>query len=234
MTKGHEMTSQQTASPATGVSRSGRPGSALILGAVGFVLLYLISDLVVPNLASSAMPLPNAAVEQTRAWFADNQLAAVMIAACQFLSVACLAVFVTQFGRSAAGSGDAESVARATPWGTAAVTMMMLASVLAWLLAALAPEATLGVVSTLRTANFVTGGAAHVLTLGVFVLLASRLAGVSRPVRVLGYVAAVPCVLSILSFVWWQAAALILLGRLLCMAWTISAAVSLTRRQSET
>jgi ribose/xylose/arabinose/galactoside ABC-type transport system permease subunit len=88
----------------------------LILGAVGFVLLYLASDFVVPNLASSAMPLPNAAVEQTRAWFAANQLAAVMVAACQFLSVACLAVFVTRFGRLAARSGDAECATRATPW----------------------------------------------------------------------------------------------------------------------
>jgi len=30
--------------------------------------------------------------------------------------------------------------------------------------------------------------------------------------------------------VWFNGAALILLGRLLCMAWTISAAVSATRR----
>jgi len=50
---------------------------------------------------------------------------------------------------------------------------------------------------------------------------------------VLGYVAAVPAVLSVVSLVWFQSAAFILLGRLLCMIWTISAAVSVTRGLSK-
>ena len=43
-------------------------------------------------------------------------------------------------------------------------------------------------------------------------------------------VAAVPAVLSVVSLLWFPASILILLGRLLCMIWTISAAVSVTRR----
>jgi hypothetical protein len=40
----------------------------------------------------------------------------------------------------------------------------------------------------------------------------------------------VPAIASLVSLAWFQGAALILLGRLLCMAWIISAAVCVTRR----
>jgi len=40
----------------------------------------------------------------------------------------------------------------------------------------------------------------------------------------------VPAIASLVSLAWFQGAALILLGRLLCIAWIISAAVSATRR----
>jgi hypothetical protein len=53
--------------------------------------------------------------------------------------------------------------------------------------------------------------------------------GFGKPVRVLAYVAVVPAVLSLSSLFFFQGAAFILLGRLLCMIWTVSAAVSVTR-----
>jgi hypothetical protein len=71
-----------------------------------------------------------------------------------------------------------------------------------------------------------------VFALGVFVLLASRTPGFGKPVRVLAYVAAVPALLSVVSLVWFQGAVFILLGRLLCMVWAVSAAVSSIRRLS--
>ncbi len=64
-------------------------------------------------------------------------------------------------------------------------------------------------------------------------MLAYRMPGFGKPIPVLGYVAAVPAVLSVVSLVWFQSAAFILLGRLLCMIWTISAAVSVTRGLSK-
>jgi hypothetical protein len=204
----------------------------LLLTAVGFVLLYLSTDFVAPNLASSALPLPNAPVEEAQAWFSENQLAAVMIGVTQALSVACLAGFVALLGRTAATAGQAGVANRARGWGYAAVALMVLASVLAWLLAALAPSAGADTISVLRTANFVAGGTAHVFALGVFVLLASRMPGFGKPVRVLAYVAAVPALLSVVSLVWFQGAVFILLGRLLCMVWAVSAAVSIIRRLS--
>jgi hypothetical protein len=39
-----------------------------------------------------------------------------------------------------------------------------------------------------------------------------------------------PAIVSVTSLVWFQGAAFILLGRLLCMVWVIAAAVSATRR----
>lgn len=216
--------STQDTHTATGSVASARIGPALILAAIGFPLLYFAADFVVPNLASSALPLPNAPLAEVRAWFADNQLAAAMLGVAQFLSVSALAVFVMRLRRLA------PDTSRSTPWGLAAVLLMMLASVFMWALAALAPDASLDLVSVLRTGNFVAGGTAHVLALGAFVTLVSRLPATSRRVRVLGYVAAVPAMLSVVSLVWFQGAALILLGRLLCMVWVISAAVSVTRR----
>lgn len=227
------MTTQGTKAVARSTDRT-RNGSTLILAAIGFMLLYFAADFVAPNLASSALPMPNAPIAEARAWFAENQLAAAMLGAVQFLSVSALAVFVVKLRTHLATSPlQAAGVSRSTPWGLAAVALMMLSSVLMWLLGALAAGASPDVVSVLRTANFVAGGTAHVLALGVFVILTSRLPGTSKPIRVLGYIAAVPAVLSVISLVWFQGAVFILLGRLLCMVWTISAAVSVSRRMSK-
>ena len=51
---------------------------------------------------------------------------------------------------------------------------MVLSSATSWLLAAIATDASLDTVAALRTFNFITGGTAHVVTLGLFVWLASR------------------------------------------------------------
>jgi hypothetical protein len=111
----------------------------------------------------------------------------------------------------------------------------VLSSVTSWLLAALAPSASLDTVAVLRSVSFISGGTAHVATLGLFILLASRerMYGFGKAVRVFAVVAAVPAIASLVSLVWFNGAALILLGRLLGMVWTIAAAVSLFRRVKE-
>ncbi|MGA9100593.1 hypothetical protein [Aeromicrobium sp.] len=223
------MTTQQAVS--TGSRRRG--AGVLIAAAVGFVLLYLATDFVTPNFASSTLPLPNDPVADVRDWYADNQLAAVLMGVTQFLSVSSLAVFVTRLPGVVRTVAQQVAAERARIWGLAAVALMMLSSALAWLLAAMAPSASLDTVSVLRTSNFIAGGTAHVLALGVFVLLAARMPGFGKPVRVLAYVAAVVSALSLSSLFFFQGAAFILLGRLLCMVWTVSAAVSITRRMSK-
>jgi len=206
-----------------------RRGYGLIAAAAAFVLLYLATDFGASNLASSALPLPNDPAGEVRAWFADNQLAAVMMGVTQLLSVVGLAAFAVGLPGVAGTLAQAVAAERARAWGLLAAALMMLASVLAWILAALAPSASVDTVSMLRTSNFIAGGTAHVLALGIFVWLASRMPGFGKPVRVLAYVAVVPAVLSLTSMLFFQGAAFILLGRLLCMIWTVSAAVSVTR-----
>lgn len=223
------MTTYETNATRAGMTTAGWP---LILAAAGFLLLYLGTDLVTSNLASSSLPLPDASAQQAQAWFADNQLAAVMMGVFQVLSVACLAVFVGRLRRTTTTVRQAAVADLARWWGLGAVALMALSSGFTWLLAALATSASLDTVSALRATNFISGGTAHVLALGVFVALAARMPGFGKGVRVFGYVAAVPAVLSVVSLVWTQGAALILLGRLLCMIWTICAGVSVTRRLS--
>ena len=206
------------------------PYRTLIAFALGFVLLYLSVDFVVPNLASSALPLPDAPAEEARRWFADNPSATVWIGILQLLSVACLAGFAITLRRTAATADQVAAARKATPWALLAVACMALSSLLSWLLAAFASTASLDTVAALRTANFIAGGTAHVVALGVFVLLASRIPGFGKAIRVFAVVAAVPAIASLVSLVWYEGAVLILLGRLLCMIWTISAAVSVTRR----
>src|SRR4051812_8964741 len=156
----------------------------LILGSVGFVLLYLCTDVMTSKLASSALPLPNVPAEEARAWFAANPGAAVMMGVCQLLSVACLAAAVYGLRLAATGRRQAAACRRARPWGLAAVALMACSSVLTWVLAAVAPTASAGVAGALRTASFITGGTAHVVTLGLFVLLASRIPGFGKVLRV--------------------------------------------------
>ena len=80
----------------------------------------------------------------------------------------------------------------------------------------------------LNQAAFVTGGTLHVASLGVYIALTGRTYA-ERSVRGLAWVAAVPAVLSLISLVWFYGTALILLGRLLSMAWLVLAGAALTR-----
>jgi hypothetical protein len=183
----------------------------------------VITDLVTRLFAASALPLPNDPASHVRDWFADNQLAAIVMSASQAVSVLFLAAFVLLL-----------RVPRARPFGLFAVGLMLVSSACAWTLAAVAPEASLDTVDLLRTSNFVTGGTAHVLTLGLFAFVASRTRGFGRPVRILATVALVVCVLSLSSLLVFEGAAFILLGRLLCMVWAICAAVSVILRRHRT
>jgi hypothetical protein len=201
----------------------------LLAAALGFVAFFVATGLVASGLASSALPLPDDPVQQVREWYAHNQLAAVTIGLSQFLSVVCLGAFALLLPRAARTDAQVTATRRACAWGLAAMTLMMLSSVLGWVLAAVAATASLDTVSALRTANFVAGGTAHVAVLGVFVWLASRSPGFGKPLRWLAVVALVVSLLSLSSLLWFYGSAFILLGRVLCMLWTVCGAVSLLR-----
>ena len=193
-------------------------GLAALLAACGFVTFYLVTDLATSTFAATSLPLPNDPVGQARDWFAGNQLAAVLMGASQAVSVLFLAGFAIALG-----------VSRARTWGLVAAALMIVSSICAWTLAAVAPTASLDTIDLLRTANFIAGGTAHVVALGVFVFVASRAGVFGRALRLLAVIALVISVLSLSSLLIFQGAAFILVGRLLCMVWAVSAGVSVLR-----
>lgn len=201
-----------TPSPA---ARSTRSAMVLSAAALGFVVFYVLVDVVSSPLATSALPLPNDPASKTRDWYATNQLAAVTAGVLQLLSVSCLAAF----------GGVLASGRRVRALAFAAAGMMAVSCVSSWILAAVAPTASVPTVATLRSVSFIAGGTAHVFLLGAFVLTASLMPGFGKPMRVFAIVAAVVAVVSLSSLVWFNGSAFILLGRLLCMAWVVSAAV---------
>lgn len=225
------MTARQTALLSS-TEASARPRRwPLLVAAVGFIAFYFATDFVVPNLAVSALPLPTDPAQLARAWFDENPLAAVLIGVGQFVSVCFLGWFVILVTATGVRADSASRPAR--NWGLAAMALMMVSSILAWVLAGTAATASLDTVSALRTANFIAGGTAHVVALGVFVWLTSRGGQFGKPLRVFARVAVVITLLSLTSLVWFYGSAFILVGRLLCMLWTLSAAISLTRRSAK-
>ena len=160
---------------------------------------------------------------EAQAWFTQNGLSAAVSALFQLLSVLSLGAFAANLRR--AGRVDAKQ----TRWAFASIGMMVLSCLLSWGMAAFAGSMSADTLGVLRTANFITGGTAHVALLGVFVLLASKAGGFGKGVRVFAWVAFVPAVASVISLVVFQGAALILLGRLLCMIWTLTAAIVVAR-----
>lgn len=201
----------------------------LLVGAISFALVFVLNTVISPQLASSSLPLPNAPAADARVWFAHNELATIVTGILQTISVLFLSIFATAFYRSARGLG-VETLRGEVTLAMAATAAMILSSIFGWILAGVADSASLGSVGALRTANFIAGGAIHVALLGLYVVTASRARPLPRSLRLLARIAVVPAVLSLLSVVIFQASALILLGRVLCMAWLISAAIT-TKRQ---
>ncbi|MFC7619125.1 hypothetical protein [Microlunatus sp. GCM10028923] len=200
-----------------------------LVGAAGFALVYLVSGSISSAFASSPAPQPNVSGEETRAWLIENATASAVQAVLMLVSVAFLALFV---GAVAAITRSADGPARrwAIAAGTAAVASMIISAVLSLLVGGLAAGLTPDAVVALRTANFIAGGTAHVALFGLFALAASRIPGMSRPVRIFAIVVAVIAVGSLASLAIYYASILILAGRLLGMVWCVFAAISLARR----
>ena len=206
-------------------SRPARSAATALGGALAFVACYLVAG----RVATAPLPLPGAPAEQVYAYMTGNAPAVALTALCQLASVAGLLVFVLAARRALGPAGDDRRVRQGQVVGVVAVLLMVVSSALGLVLAATASTLSVDTVVALRTANFLSGGVAHVMSLGVFVGL-TRTAFPGRGIRVLGVIAAVPALLSVVSLAWFYASVLILLGRLLCMVWTVAAGVALVRR----
>ena len=203
-----------------------RPGAPLV-GALVFLVSFLAVTVVGAVLQTGAMPLPDAPVDRQVTFLVANTTASTVTGVLQALSALGLAVVVAG-PVTRVGSGLATR-RRPVATGVAAVAALLVSAALSVVLGVIAPTAASDVVATVRTVSFLTGGVVHVVVLGLFVAVVSRRAGWTRPVAVLGVVAAAVAVLSLVSTVWFPASVLLPIGRLLCMAWAVAAGVSLLR-----
>ncbi|MQA05732.1 MAG: hypothetical protein GEV07_24445 [Streptosporangiales bacterium] len=202
------------------------------IGGVLFAVLFLSSQTVAGMFATGAAPLPDAEAAEIAAYFARNQLAAGVLST--FHAVAALALLtfvrpVVAVVRDAAGTRRALPVVAAVGGVLAAVGLFVSAA-LGFALALFAPGWELGVVAAVRMTNFYTGGVVHVVSLGVFVgaaaLATVRPAALPKGIRIYGWVAAIPAVLSVLSVPIYLASVLLPVGRILCLVWCVAAGVA--------
>jgi hypothetical protein len=194
------------------------------LGAVLFVAAFLVMDLVHGALAVGSRPLPNAPDADIYRYLTTDGPAVAAAAVVLLISGAGLLLFTTALRRAL----PAPPVVRGAGFGLVAVVALMVSVVVSLVLAAGAGAMTVPVAAGLNEAAFLAGGVVHVVCLGLFAALAAPVFG-ARSLRVLSWVAAVPAVLSVVSLVWFPASALILLGRLLGMVWSLAVAVALLR-----
>jgi hypothetical protein len=113
---------------------------------------------------------------------------------------------------------------------------MLVSCALTVVLTSVAASASPDTVQVLRLGSFYAGGVANVVTLGVFVFAAAKaLAGpIGSPTRWFGYVAGTLAMLSVLSLVFYYASVFLPVGRVLCMVWTVVAAVVVARSRRRT
>lgn len=202
------------------------PAITALAGAIAFVGAFVAIN-VVQSTASTPLPMPNAPDAEVYRYLTDNTVTVGLNAAVLLLSACALAVYVRSTRRAVPLSHDPRSL-----WGhragMIAVVAMAVAGGLGFVLALAAGQLSVDTAVALRQANFIAGGVAHVAFLGGYVGLTSR-AYPSRGIRVFGIVAMVPALLSLTSLVVFAGSVFILIGRLLCMAWIITAAVAVVR-----
>ena len=203
------------------------------LSGVLFPVLFLVGEVVAGQLATAPLPMPDAPVAEVVAYFGGSRTAAVALAAFQALSAVALLVFagciVLFLRRTLAGDGALAGLARGG--GVLAALFLLASALLALALTQVAAGGDAGLIQTLRTLNFLTGGTLHVASLGVFVGAASLAARRTRElpgwIVWLGLVQAALAVLSLASLVVFYAALFILLGRMLGFLWCAAAGVAL-------
>ncbi|GAA5142426.1 hypothetical protein [Pseudonocardia adelaidensis] len=203
-----------------------------ITAAAGFLLAFLAVGLATDPLADRPLPMPWAPPSEVAAYYTANPAAATINALLQIVSVACLAVVVRYLTPRLREAGP--GAARLPAAGYLSVAAIVVSSLLSVALVLVAPSASAATVDVLRQANFYSGGVVAVVALGVFVLGAALVLGrrgaIGRVARWFGLVAGALATLSVLSLAIFYATPLLPIGRVLCMVWTIIAAVQLVRR----
>jgi hypothetical protein len=200
-------------------------------GAIAFLVLYLAVDVAASAVGNGDRPMPGASADAVYEYIRANTTGSILTGVLQALSVLGLLVVVAGPATRVGSGTTTEGVRRraSVAFGVVAVGAMLVSAAVSITMGLLAPSASVGTVTTLRNIGFYTGGAVHIVALGLFVLLVSRADGWTRPVRVMGWVAGVPAIMSIFSVFVFYASPLLPVGRLLCMVCLVVAGVSLAR-----
>lgn len=199
-----------------------------------FFAAFFITGLILGGvLASGPLPLPGAPAADVARYFTESRTAVLVSGLFQVLSAISLFVFVAPvaaFVRRIAGERRA-LVGTISVGGALAAVFLLVSAVLGWVLALTAAGLGLELVATLRDLNFLSGGVAHVASLGLFVgagsIAALRARALPRWILWLGIVAAALSILSLASLVFFPATILLPLGRLLSFIWSIAAGLVL-------
>lgn len=198
------------------------------LGGVLFAAFFIASLVLGGVLASGSLPLPGAPATEVARYFTESRTVVLVSRSFQVLSAISLFVFVAPvaaFVRRIAG--ERRTLPGLTSGGgSLAAVFLLVSALLGWVLALTAAGLGLNLVGTLRSLNFLSGGAAHVASLGLFVgassIAALRARALPRWILWLGILAAALSILSLSSLVWFPATILLPLGRLLSLIWSIA------------
>ncbi|QYJ15564.1 hypothetical protein Rxycam_01388 [Rubrobacter xylanophilus DSM 9941] len=212
---------------------SGKRRNLWALGGVLFAAFFIGGDFLRGALENGALPLPDAPAGEVVRYFTESRSAALALSATQVLSALSLLVFVapvaTLVRRVAGGRGSLPGLA--SGGGILSAGFLLVSALLALALALTASGLSLGLVDALRGANFLTGGTLHVASLGLFVggasVAARRAKALPGWICWLGLVQATLALLSLASLVFFPAALLILLGRMLGFVWCIAVGIVL-------
>jgi hypothetical protein len=218
------------------VTVSGTRSSLWALGGVLFAAFFIGGDFLGGALANGALPLPGAPVGEVVRYITGSRAAVLVVGVAQVLSALSLFVFVAPVAalvRRVTG-GRGTLVGLASGAGVLSAVLLFVCALLGLVMVPVAAGDNLALVDVLRQANFLTGGTLHVATLGLFVGATSIAARGAKALPSwicwLGIVQATLAVLSLASLLFFPAALLILLGRMLGFVWCVCVGLVLALR----
>jgi hypothetical protein len=227
-------------SPTDRTRESGRRpqgGPPLVLLAV-ISLVLLLGGVAIGVAVGGMMPLPYGADSAIQAYVRAEPVAAQVIAVAVFASSVPLAIYAaTASARLRQLGVTAPGATIALAGGILAAGSLGLSGLVAWTLSRPEVSGDNALVRALYYLVFLTGGPAHVVTLGLLVAgmaVPSLILGLlPRPLAIAGLVIAVLCELTTLVLVWPVLGFLLPVARLAGLGWLVAAGALLpVRRQN--
>jgi hypothetical protein len=142
------------------MTASRRQGDSWALGGILFAVFFILGDVLRGVLANDPLPLPGAPAVEAARYFTENQTAVLAVALCQVLAALSLFVFVAPVAAFVRRTADERGAlpGLVSGGGVLSAVLLLASALLGLVLALTAAGLGLGLVDTLRQANFLTGG----------------------------------------------------------------------------